>query len=47
MMTEIGEALPADAEAILKYCKAIGAESDNLTFGAEGIPVTAEKGGNI
>ena len=36
-------AKPEDAEAILAYSAAVGAESDNLTFGAGGIPVTAEQ----
>ena len=42
-MTEIRKAVVSDAENILKYCKAVGAESDNLTFGAEGVPITLEK----
>lgn len=32
------EAEPSDAGKFLEYCKKVGAESDNLTFGAEGIP---------
>lgn len=32
------EAEPSDAGKFLEYCKIVGAESDNLTFGAEGIP---------
>lgn len=42
-MTEIRRAAASDAENILEYCKAVGAESDNLTFGAEGVYVTPEK----
>ena len=42
-MIEIRKALGFDAEAILAYCKAVGAESDNLTFGAEGVSITIEK----
>ena len=42
-MVEIRKALASDAEAILAYCKAVGAESDNLTFGAEGVSITIEK----
>ena len=42
-MLEIREALPSDAEAILEYCKAVGGESDNLTFGSEGLPLTAQQ----
>lgn len=41
-MIEIRKALASDAEAILAYCKAVGAESDNLTFGAEGVSITIE-----
>ena len=42
-MIEIRKAVPADAEKILEYCKAVGAESDNLTFGAEGVAITLER----
>ena len=42
-MVEIRRAVPADAEKILEYCKAVGAESDNLTFGSEGVSITVEK----
>lgn len=38
----IERAQPEDAAAFIKYLKAVGGESDNLTFGAEGIPVTVE-----
>lgn len=34
------EAEPSDAGKFLEYCKIVGAETDNLTFGAEGIPLT-------
>ena len=34
------EAEPSDAGKFLEYCKRVGAESDNLTFGAEGLPFT-------
>ena len=34
------EAEPSDAGKFLEYCKIVGAESDNLTFGAEGLPFT-------
>ena len=33
-------AVPDDAAQLLEYLKAVGAETDNLTFGAEGIPLT-------
>lgn len=36
-MTEIRKATAADAEKILEYSKIAGGETDNLTFGAEGI----------
>ena len=42
-MIEIRKAVPSKAERILDYCKAVGAESDNLTFGAEGVSITPEK----
>ncbi|MBO5052260.1 MAG: GNAT family N-acetyltransferase [Clostridia bacterium] len=38
----IEKAAPKDADALLQYLKQIGAETDNLTFGAEGLPITAE-----
>lgn len=41
-MIEIRKAVPSDAEKILDYCRLIGGESDNLTFGPEGIPMTPE-----
>lgn len=42
-MTIIRKATAADAENILAYCQLIGAESDNLTFGAEGVSFTVEQ----
>lgn len=42
-MIEIRKAVASDAENILEYCKAVGKESDNLTFGAEGVSITIEK----
>lgn len=41
------EAQPSDASALLEYLKTVGGESDNLTFGAEGIPLTAEQEARI
>ena len=38
----IERALPDDAEEILKYLKMVGGETDNLTFGAEGLPFSVE-----
>lgn len=32
-----------NAEEIIRYTKTIGSESDNVTFGPEGIPVTLEQ----
>ena len=42
-MVEIRRATAADAEHILAYCKVIGGESDNLTFGPEGVSFTVEQ----
>ena len=39
----IVRATPEDAEAILAYSAVVGAESDNLTFGADGIPLSVEQ----
>ena len=37
---QIREAAPQDAQAILSYMRQIGAETDNLTYGAQGLPIT-------
>ena len=42
-MAVIRKAAVSDAGNILEYRKAVGAETDNLTFGAEGISLTVEK----
>lgn len=42
MSITIEKATPADAAAIIEYLKQVGGETDNLTFGAEGLPITAE-----
>ena len=34
------EAEPSDAGKFLEYCKIVGRETDNLTFGAEGLPLS-------
>lgn len=34
---------PEDAAAVLAYVKRIGGETDNLTFGPEGLPLTVEQ----
>lgn len=39
----ITKAAPEDAEEMLSLMKKIGAETDNLTFGAEGLPVSVEE----
>lgn len=38
----IEDAKPADAENVLSYLKMIGGESDNLSFGADGVPFSIE-----
>ena len=42
-MIEIRKATASDAENILEYCKVIGGESDNLTFGAEGVAIAVDR----
>ena len=42
-LIEIRETMPEDAEQLLAYLKKVGAETDNLTFGKEGLPVTVEQ----
>ena len=39
----ITRAVPDDAEELLEYLRLVGGESDNLTFGAEGLLVTVEQ----
>ena len=36
----IKEALPEDAEARIAYSKQVGSETDNLSFGKEGFPIS-------
>ena len=38
MQITIERATPQDAESILEHLKIVGGETDNLTFGAEGMP---------
>ncbi len=38
----IREAEPADAKALLEFLKMVGGESDNLSFGTEGLPFSIE-----
>jgi len=40
---EIRETMPEDAEKLIAYLKKEGAETDNLTFGKEGLSVTVEQ----
>lgn len=40
---EIREASPEDAGILLEYMKQVGGESDNLTYGSEGMPLTLEQ----
>lgn len=37
------EATPADAARLLDYLNTVGSESDNLSFGASGIPLPVER----
>lgn len=39
----IKEALPEDAEKLIAYMRKIGGESDNLTYGSEGLSITVEQ----
>ena len=38
----IERAQPEEAAALLDYLKIIGGETDNLSFGAEGVPLSLE-----
>ncbi len=42
MKIKIEKALPEDAVSILEYLKIVGGETDNLTFGAEGMAISVE-----
>lgn len=42
-MVTIERARPEDAAALLAFLRRVGGETDNLTFGPEGLPVTAEE----
>lgn len=39
----IRQALPEDAEDVLTFLNAVGGETDNLSYGAEGLPITVEQ----
>lgn len=43
MNITIEKARPQDAERIIEYMKITGGESDNLTFGSEGLPISVEE----
>ncbi len=43
MSFSIEKARPEDAAALIDYLRVVGGESDNLTFGAEGLPATVEE----
>ena len=42
MDIRIKKATPSDAAMLLEYLKQVGGESDNLTFGSEGMPFSVE-----
>ena len=42
MSVIIEKASPTDAASILEYLKQVGGETDNLTFGSEGMPFSVE-----
>ena len=39
----ITKAVPDDAAEMIEFLNIVGAETDNLTFGAEGFPITVEE----
>ena len=39
----IREALAEDASQLIEYMKTVGAETENLSFGGEGLPVSIEQ----
>ena len=42
MEIRIEKAVPSDAAMLLEYLKQVGGETDNLTFGPEGMPFSVE-----
>ena len=42
MEIRIEKAIPSDAAMLLEYLKQVGGETDNLTFGPEGMPFSVE-----
>ena len=43
MELTIREAMPDDADALLEYMRITGGETGNLSFGCEGLPLSAEQ----
>lgn len=43
MSISITKAIPEEAEELLEFLKIVGGETDNLTFGSEGLPVSLEQ----
>lgn len=39
----IREVMVSDAESLIEYLKVIGSESDNLTFGKKGLPISVKE----
>lgn len=44
---DIREATPKDAEKIIIYLAQVGGETDYLSFGKEGLPISIEEEGEI
>ena len=38
----IREAIPTDAAACMEHSRRVGSETDNLSFGADGFPISLE-----
>lgn len=43
MIYEIRKAVPDDAVQLLEFFKIVGSETDNLSFGKEGLPISIEQ----
>ncbi len=43
MSITIAKATPDDAKMLLQYLKTVGGETENLTFGSEGLPFSVEE----
>lgn len=44
---DIREATPEDAEKIIAYLAQVGGETDYLSFGKEGLPISTERKRNL